>query len=518
MIIVVLLGRFIPELRGETIVSGAASVLTPEQIAGVPPEIHGEIGDSSVGWDDRLRIVNIGKRQQYDWRDQETLDTDIFSPKSVSFHPDGTRCYVNSLEGCQTVVYSLPDLSKIKVIEHCFPSSIGSLWAVPSGYYTFTHYPEGETRAFQGKPVEGAFSHSGRYFWVPYYRRTFDLNAQDPSAVAVIDTSTDSIIRMFETGPLPKMIAYSRAAGLIAIAHWGDNTIGLINVRSSDPLDWCHHPPLVAGKKLSLDFPLDKPVDRDKESGYKLRGLAFTPDGRYLIVSSMGGPTHIFDLGGEQYKYIGYANSGYGIRHFVIENGTLYGSRNIAGTVVAIPLDSVIPGVEDAVTSGRKSIELHGWQSCKVGDGARTLEASSDGKLLFVACNSSSEVCVIEAKTMTVVGRIRVDSYPVGLDVSEDGRFMAVTSQGRKGFGGNALNLFRIIRQDCVAADSTSVVVAENVDDCNGEMEDSPDNKDCDGTHVLPVVLIIVIFLTVFCILGICLKEWRKWLKKDKNG
>lgn len=49
-----------------------------------------------------------------------------------------------------------------------------------------------------------AFSHRGRYLWVPYYRRSFDINAQDPSAVAVIDTRTDSIVRMFETGPLPK--------------------------------------------------------------------------------------------------------------------------------------------------------------------------------------------------------------------------------------------------------------------------------------------------------------------------
>ncbi len=432
----------------------------------VPPEIHSEVGDSSAGCDGRLRLVNIGKRQQYDWRDRVTLDTDIYSPKSASFHPDGKRCYVNSLEGCKTVVYAIPGLEKTAVIEHRFQTPNDSLWASPSGYYPHTHYPGGASRPFSGKPVEGVFSHSGRYFWVPYYRRTFDINAQDPSAVAVIDTYGDSIVRMFESGPLPKMVAYSEAASLVAITHWGDNTVGLIDVSSPQPAQWRHLEPLVAGSKLVLDFPLDKEVDRDAVSGHKLRGTVFTPDGRYLFVGAMGGAMHVFDI--PRHRYVGHVDSAYGIRHLVISGGVLYGSQNIAASVVSIPLDSLTAAIAVATSDNSRKIAAKGWRVCKVGNGARTLEASPDGEFLFVACNSASEVCVVDAATMSVVDRVRVDSYPVGLAVSGDGEYMAVTSQGRNRIGGNALNLFRILRPDKPLVDSIIETEADH---------GSPDNE-----------------------------------------
>ena len=166
---------------------------------GQPPVVHSVVGERASSADGGVMLTNLGKKQQYDWRDAATLDRDVFSPKSVNFRPDGVKYYVNSLEGCATVVYRTSDNAKLKVISHRFASGQGPLWAAPSGLYRFTHYDDGERRAFGGKPVEGAFTHGGRYLWVPYYRRTFDLNAQDPSAIAVIDTEADSIVRMMET-------------------------------------------------------------------------------------------------------------------------------------------------------------------------------------------------------------------------------------------------------------------------------------------------------------------------------
>lgn len=500
------------EMEGDSLSHTLATRQTRAQIAGVPPEIHGSLGDSSAGWEDKLRLVNIGKRQQYDWHDRKTLDTDIYSPKSVNFHPDGSRCYVNSLEGCKTVVYNLPELRKLAVIEHGFPKPAGSLWTPPSSYYPFTHYRDGASRPFYGKPVEGTFSHSGRYFWVPYYRRSFDINAQDPSAVAVIDTEADSIIRMFETGPLPKMIAYSAENELIAITHWGDNTVGLIDVSSLNPKLWHHIPPLTAGTKLNLDFPLDKTIDRDVNSGYKLRGTVFTPDGHYLFVSAMGGPMQVFDM--RQHKYLGYMNSAYGIRHIVIKDGILYGSRNIAATVVAIPLDSLTAGIDKAVSSGSRAIDANGWRICKVGGGARTLGITPDGELLFVACNSASEICVIDAGAMAVVDRIRVDSYPVGLDVSKDGTLLAVTSQGRKGFGGNALNLFRIIRPGYVPPAKEVFDEAETADrPASCAANDHDGNA---GKPAIQMALFVVVVLIVFILSGTVLWKQCKHRTKDK--
>lgn len=490
---------------------------TPEQAAGVPPRVRSIIGDCSAGWDGRLRLVNIGKRQQYDYADKTTLDTDVYSPKSVNFHPDGSRCYVNSLEGCKTVVYNIPGFGKQKVISHGFPSGRGDLWAAPSGYYPFTHYENGDGRAFHGKPVEGVFSHHGKYLWVPYYRRTFDINAQDPSAVAVIDTATDSIVRMFETGPLPKMAAYSPSIERIAITHWGDNTVGFIDV--SDDIDaWHHLRPLAAGSKLHLDFPLDRPVNRDSGAGLKLRGTVFTPDGRYLLVGAMGGAMQIFDMA--RHEYSGHINSAYGIRHLIIKNGILYGSQNIAGSVVAVALDSVETAIERAYASGSRDIRVNGWRSCKVGSGARTLEASPDGELLFVACNSASEVCVVETGTMTVVDRIRVDSYPVGLDVSDDGTLLAVTSQGRKKFGGNAVNFFRIDRPgtNVIGHEAESSLTLDKdterdayvatEDDDNPEVEDTKWDF-CWRTPVAMIVPAIGIAL-LLAVLGLYIRNRKK--------
>ena len=46
---------------------------------------------------------------------------------------------------------------------------------------------------------------------------------------------------------------------------------------------------------------------------------------------------------------------------------------------------------------------------------------------------------------MEVVARVGADSFPVGMDVSPDGRFLWVTSQGIDGAGGNSVEIFEII-------------------------------------------------------------------------
>ena len=43
-----------------------------------------------------------------------------------------------------------------------------------------------------------------------------------------------------------------------------------------------------------------------------------------------------------------------------------------------------------------------------------------------------------------MIGKISADSYPVGLDISKDGRYVLTTSQGREGYGGNSVNIFEV--------------------------------------------------------------------------
>jgi DNA-binding beta-propeller fold protein YncE len=330
------------------------------------------------------------------------------------------------------------------VINHKFDEQHKDLWAPESGFYKF-NYTRKNPNHFTGKPVESVFSHNGQYLWVPYYRRSYDLNAQDPSAMAVIDTATDTIVRLFETGPLPKMVAVSPDQTKVAVTHWGNNTVGMLDVSSSDPKDWKYVANFVVDKELKLNFSRTEKVDRDRNSGYCLRGTVFTPDGKYLLVGCMGGGGGIAVIEVQSNRYLGRVMGCMpSLRHLIIKNGYLFASINSAGYVQRIPLDTFISNAQKMDGETCRQVAVTDWTSCKVPAGARTIEITPNGKYIFAACNFGSALAVVDAETMKLVGTLPADSYPVGLDISKDGRYVFTTSQGRSGLGGNSVNIFEI--------------------------------------------------------------------------
>lgn len=439
-------------LKPFSLVLALAAALTLQgQTTTTPEVVHPTLGTQASSPDGRISLVLTGKKQNFNPAEHKTADPDIHSPKSINVHPNGKKYYVNSLEGATTVVYDMQTNQKLTTIRHRFDEKKDApLWSKPSGLYPFTHYSADELalNSFYGKPVESCFSHGGRYLWVPYYRRSYDINAQDPSAVAIIDTRTDKIVRLMETGPLPKMIAASPDGRHIAIAHWGNNTVGLIDVESQDPQQWRHKACYTVDYKLKLDFPLDESVDRDNGSGYCLRGTAFTPDSHYLLVGCMGGGGGIAVIDLEASKYLGRVMGMMSnVRHLVVKNGYIYLSINLGGYVQKLPLKQFLAAVPKLKTAANHVAMVTGWKSCKVGIGARTIELSPSGKFIFVACNNSSTLYVVDAATMTVATSIEVDSYPVGLDVSKDGRHVFTTSQGRGVNGGNCVDIYEVTYQ-----------------------------------------------------------------------
>ncbi len=401
---------------------------------------HSKLGTAVKASNGALTITNVDKRQNF-MGDAVTHEPDINSPKSVNIHPNGKKYYVNSLEGCATVVFEVGTNKKLKTIHHQCDPSKDSLWSKPSDLYPFTHYTE-NLNTFGGKPVEGCFTHNGRYFWAPYYRRTFDINAQDPSALAVIDTQTDEIILLMETGPLPKMIAASHDGRYVAVTHWGNNTVGLIRVDSDNPRQWHHERLMVVDYVLPLNFSKSVAVNRDINSGYCLRGTVFTPDDKYLLVCCMGGAGGIAVFDMQKMEYLGRLQGmRANVRHLVIKNGYLYLSVNNAGYVQRISLEKFLDAARNI---NGKLGSVSGWQECKVGGGARTIEISPSGNFVFAACNAASEVCVVDTRSMQMIASIPCDSYPVGLDISRDGQWVIVTSQGRKNGGGNAVNVYKV--------------------------------------------------------------------------
>lgn len=408
-----------------------------------PPVKHPHLGKHYVSTDGAMHIVLTGKKQNYAATPANARDADINSPKSINIHPDGSKFYVNSLEGGTTVVYDMRSSRKLRVIRHRFNGSHNALWAAPSPLYPFRHYSE-NLRTFTGKPVESTFSHGGRYLWVPYYRRSFDLNAQDPSALAVIDTRADTIVRLMDAGVLPKMIATSPDGRHVAVSHWGDNTVGLIDVSSADPRKWQHTALIAIDGQLHHSFSLTEPVDRDVNSGNCLRGTVFTPDSRYLLVGCMGGSGGVAVIDVAQKRWLGKIHGMMGnLRHLAIANNTLYLSINKAGYVQAAPMDEIRRAIAE-LASGKRVARVDQWRSCKVGGGARTLSVSPDGRYIYVACNTASALCVVDARTMKLIATVDADSYPVGLDVSADGRLVFTTSQGRSHHGGNCVDIYRI--------------------------------------------------------------------------
>ena len=200
----------------------------------------------------------------------------VLSPKSVIFSADGSRFYVNALEGLKTLVYDTATLKLAHVISHEFTEEDAGLFLDNESTvfdYTYLVNRDPQKRnCFGGKPVEGVLTHADRYLWVTYYRRTWDPRATSPSAVAIIDTQSNSIVRVMPTGPLPKMLAVSpdgRTLALSADGRWiyvaCNRMARLVMV---DALNW-------------------KVVDRVPASPYPV-GLAVHPDGTMVLTTAQG--------------------------------------------------------------------------------------------------------------------------------------------------------------------------------------------------------------------------------------
>ncbi len=411
-----------------------------------PPVERFDIGISSSPNTAEVNLTLSRRYQQYNWypkNESDVLDKSVFSPKSAIFSEDGSKLYVNALEGLSTIVYDVETGKKLKVIKHKFSIQDSALFLNDES--TVFNYPYRYKRTnpnvFSGKPVESTLSHNGKYLWVTYYRRSYDKNAESPSAVAIIDTEKDSIVRVMPTGPLPKMIASSDDGKYVAVTHWGDNTIALIDVSAESIWDFKYVKHLVVDKKLELNFQKDVKVDRDSKCGYCLRGTVFTPDSKHLLVGRMGGGgIAVFDIDSLSYLKTAYGMK-YNIRHLVINNEELYIGCNSTGFVQRTSLASFINQKKESPTS---NIQYTNWSSRYVGYGVRTISTTSDGKYIFACVNGESKVSVIRSEDMKIITSIGADSYPVGMAISPDNSKLVVTSQGKKGGGGNSVMIYDI--------------------------------------------------------------------------
>ena len=312
------------------------------------------------------------------------------------------------------------------------------------------------------------------------------------------------------------MIACSPDGKTIAVTHWGNNTVGIIDASNANPMEWHYTDKIVIDYELQLNLSLDKPVNRDSDSGYCLRGTVFTPDGRYLLVGCMTGAYGIAVIDMQDRKYLGRVlGTMPNVRHILICDGWLYLSINKSGYVQRIRLNKFLNAAR--AMKGKTTV-LKGWEQCKVPAGARTIELSPSGRYIFAACNIDSKLAVVDSKEMRLIGTIDVDSYPVGLAISTDGSRVIVTSQGRgENMGGNAVNIFAVeysseekplVREDSLMTDSA--IVKGNITASTGSSLDIDDIilAIC-SKRGIAVISVVIIFITAIMV--------SIRLKKKKN-
>jgi DNA-binding beta-propeller fold protein YncE len=405
-----------------------------------------KIGTSSTGTGE-VTLKLIARKQSYNAKPTDPSDayeTAINSPKSVVFSADGKKFYVHSLEGHKTGVFETGTWKKIKEIRHHYTKENQHLFLNgETTVFDYPYYGNVENKnVFEGKPVESCLSHGGKYLWVTYYRRSYDKNAQCPSALAIIDTQKDEIVRVMPTGPLPKMIACSPNNEYIAVTHWGDNTVGIIDIKSEDPSSFKYIKHCIVDSKLNLDFSTSGKIDRDAECGNCLRGTTFSPDGQFLMVGKMGGSGGIAFFDTRDFNSLGTVTGMYSnLRHLVISGEYLYLSANSPGYVQRTSWREL---TKFRVENSGTPLRYEKWESVNVGTGARTISLTQTGDYLFAAVNNLSKVVGVKTNGMQKVLEIPADSYPVGMSASPDGQYLIVTAQGKNNGGGNSVMIYQI--------------------------------------------------------------------------
>ncbi len=407
------------------------------------------IGEKSMPASASPGLILEARKQAFAEKPAEKLDFfdhDINSPKSATFSADGRKFYINSLEGGATTVYDARTYEKLATIKHTFGPDQAALFK--DGESTAFDYKFSPSithpNEFLGKPVESCLSHDGRYLWVTYYRRSFDQSAEMPSALCIIDTSTDQIVRVMPTGPLPKMIACSPDNKSIAVTHWGDNTVGIIDISSGTPADFRYSHHLVIDSRLHPKFN-GQTVNRDQNCGCCLRGTTFTPDSKYLLIGKMSGAGGLSLFSAKEgFKSLGSVVGAFNnIRHLAIHGDDLFISTNTPGIIQKGKWPKLI---NERLERNEAEIVFSDWRNVFVGAGARTIALTPDGKHLFAAVNNLSQVGIVRTADMKMIASIRADSFPVGMALSPSGDQLVVTSQGANKIGGNSAMIFKVIQ------------------------------------------------------------------------
>ncbi|MBU43685.1 MAG: hypothetical protein CMN76_10725 [Spirochaetaceae bacterium] len=156
------------------------------------------------------------------------------------------------------------------------------------------------------------------------------------------------------------------------------------------------------------------------------RGILPVPGSSDVYIMCYGiphGPGEIVRLNPDTGKVTSRIRTGGSPRHVVaLKDGTAYISNLNSGEIYHF--------------DPAKGSFIH---KMYMGGGINTIDVDPSGRFLFISQRELDLVSVIDASTWTVVLKQKVGDYPTGLDVSYDGKYMAVTN-----FHEASMDLFEI--------------------------------------------------------------------------
>ncbi len=305
--------------------------------------------------------------------------------KSVIFDPSYKHIYALNLEGMS--VYEISRDSQEISRKIVFDKT-------PAKGFNYTKKEWFDSYA--EKPVEGYFSHQGRFLWVSLHNAdglvVWDVknkengNFDNAKKAKLYEGKTyigKISLPFFETGKTPKVISGSPKNNHLYVSNWHSNSVSVLDISGDNPNNW--------EKKQDL-------------KGIAIpRGLAVNYEETQLYIAEMGG-FRIFKYNTSNFSDRETITVGAGPRHLITDQKFLYASLNRGREIVKVNIG------QWKVAERNKTLTT-----------PRTICLSPDKSVVVVTCYKDDKVQVFRASDLKLLATWDSPGRPVGVDIVQDG-------------------------------------------------------------------------------------------------